>query len=541
MVSPDRFLQLSFEFSYKELRLQNLPWNETMKKTILLVLILNFLSVPHSLPEPTNKAGTIDALVTASCEEGLFNGAVLVAHKGVIVYRKAFGLANREWNVATTVDTKFRIGSLSKAFTALLIMQLVENGCISLDGTIADYLHDYRGKGKESITIHHLLSHTSGVLSSLPPEKEAVQERLSHDLEHLVGYAEPVDLYFTPGTDFRYSNLGYSILALIAERVTNTPFHLLLKEHIFDKAGMKDSKQDMDPLIEPRLATGYEYDLLNGYENTTFLDNSYAQGAGGVTSTIDDLYMWHLGLLSGNLLPLQRQERMYTPYGQGSYGYGWGIRKRACLNGDTVRILEHAGSVNGFGSYLARIPEDSTLVVVLKNSRSHNYVRPVFSAGLGAMIISILYDEPVTIAKKSIAMHLARVIGSQGVDSAVDEFLRLKRQKSLEYSFEESELNKLGIELLMGYGMVRAAVRIFALNMDEFPNSYNVYDSYAYALKQQGEFAEAIKYYTKGLEVLKRYPEENSGASVQENALNAMKFISEMEERLRHTDSPPGE
>ena len=512
-----------------------------MKKTILLVLILNFLSVPQSLPEPTNKAGNIDALITANYEEGLFNGAVLVAHKGEVVYRKAFGLSNREWNVETTVDTKFRIGSLSKPFTALLIMQLVEDGHLSLEGTLADYLPDYHGKGKELITIHQLLSHTSGVLGSLPPEKEAVQERLSHDLEDLARYAEAADLYFTPGTGFRYSNLGYSILALIAEKVTNTPFHLLLKKRIFDKAGMKDSKQDMDQLVEHRLATGYEYDLLNGYENTTFLDNSYAQGAGGVTTTINDLYAWHLSLLSGNLLPLHKQEKMYTPYGGGSYGYGWGIRKKACVNGDTVRILEHTGSVNGFGSYLARIPEDSTLVVVLKNSRSHNYLRPVFSAGLGAMIISILYDEPVTIPKKSIAMHLARVIGSHGMDSAVGEFLRLKRQKSPEYSFEESELNKLGIELLMQYGMVNAAARIFELNMHEFPNSYNVYDSYAYALRQQGEFAESIKYYAKGLEVLKRYPEQNSGPSVQQDALNAVKSISEMEERLRHTDSPPSE
>jgi CubicO group peptidase (beta-lactamase class C family) len=436
-------------------------------------------------------------------------------------------------DVAMTPDTKFKIGSVSKPFTALLIMQLAEEGLLSPDGTIADYLPDYHGKGKDRITIHHLLSHTSGVLNSLPAEEEAVKERLYHDLEDLLRYSEKAELYFDPGTGFRYSNLGYSMLALIAERVTNTPFHRLLQEKIFTPAGMSDSKQDMDPLVETRLATGYEYDLLKGYENTTFFDNSYAQGAGGVTSTVDDLYSWHQALLSGKLLSKEQQEKMYTASGNGPYGYGWFIREKARgRSGDTLKVIEHTGSVNGFGSYVARVPEDSTMVIVLKNSRSHNYIRPAFAPAIGEQIISIMYDEPAAIPQRSIAMYLARVIGTQGVDRAVDEYHRLKQQDHQEYTFDESELNRLGIELLVQYKRVDDAVRIFEVNMHEFPRSYNTYDSYAYALKERGEYAKSVVYYRKGLEILQEYPGQNSSPSVQNDAAGAAKIISELEEML---------
>ena len=320
-----------------------------MKKRFILIYIILLCQVCFSSPVDS-KVEKIDSLLNLYADEDLFSGVVLVAIKGNIVYKKAFGLANREWKIPMTTDTKFRIGSVSKPFTALLILQLVQDGYLSLDETIDNFLPDYTGPGKSTITISQLLTHTAGIRSSIPEEEEQIRERQFHRLEDLKHYAETAALYFEPGTGFRYSNLGYSLLALIAQRIMHQPFEQLLQARIFDPLHLSDTKNDLDIFIEDRLAVGYEYDLLNGYTNTTFLDNSYASGAGGITSTVDDLYQWCLALQKNNkLLSEELKNEMYRPSARGPYGYGWFIRERALNNvADTLKIIEHSGSINGY-------------------------------------------------------------------------------------------------------------------------------------------------------------------------------------------------
>ena len=494
-------------------------------KYLFVTIILLFSVLPLLSADRT---GLIDSLLIAYSDQDLFNGVVLVAKDNQIIYHKAFGLANREWRVPMATDTRLRIGSVSKPFTALLILQLVNEGRINLDSTIGDYLPEYGDEQKRSITIHQLLTHTSGILNSLPPEKEAIRERQFHRLEDLLPYSEQAGLYFKPGTGFHYSNFGYSILALIAERVTDTPFSQLLQENIFIPAGMSDAKQDLDAQVEKRLATGYEYNLIHGYENTTWIDNSYAAGAGGITATAEDLFRFHQSLKNNILLPAELKNKMITPTDQGSYGYGWFISSRpGKQNGDTVLVMDHSGSINGFGSYFARIPDDDIAVIVLKNSRSHNYIRPVFAPQIGKQIIEVLHDQEIQIPKKSIAMHLARVIGGQGIDLAISEYNHLREIAYQEYDFSEDELNKLGIELFFQFKMTHEALKIFALNMKKFPESYNTYDSYAFILKENGRIQEAVEYYQKGLAVLAKFPINNNSASVKKDADNARKYIAE--------------
>jgi CubicO group peptidase (beta-lactamase class C family) len=506
-----------------------------MKKAVIIIVLLMHCCEIGALSDK-KKAHEIDTLLKTYYKQGLFDGSVLVARKGEIVYKNAYGIANREWDVPMTTETKFKIGSISKPFTALIILQLVNEGRLSLEGTIADYLPLYQGKGKDQITIGQLLTHTSGLLDCIPAEQEAVKERLYHSLEDLLHYSEEADLYFEPGTGFHYSNLGYSMLALIAEHVTQTSFGQLLKERIFDPVGMADSKQDMDLLLEKRLATGYEYDLLNGYENTTFFDNSYAAGAGGITSTVDDLYKWYLALQSGEIISGALREKMYMPSKKGACGYGWFINEKVIDNSkDTIRIIDHTGSVNGFGSYIAQIPEDSIVVIVLKNARTHNYIRPAFSATIGQEIISLLYNEAVKTQKKSIALTLGLAIGQDGINQAINEYYQMKKHKYQDYDFEEAELNKLGIELYFKYKMTEEALKIFEINMLEYPKSYNTYDSFAYMLMQKQDYSSSIKYYRKGLEILQKYPEENKSQQIQEDAQKALEYITEMEQKLNTT------
>jgi CubicO group peptidase (beta-lactamase class C family) len=504
-----------------------------MKTNIAIILIFAFWTTCQSFSNQ-KRVDKIDQILNIYADEDLFSGVVLISEADNIIYKQAFGMANREWKIPMTTGTKFKIGSISKPFTALVIMQLIENGDISMDARIAKYLPEYKGAGKNKITIHHLLSHTSGLLNCLPPEQEAIKERLYHSLEDLVRYTEESDLFFEPGTGFHYSNFGYNMLALIAERVTGKSFTQLLDENIFQRADMTDSKQDLDPFVEQRMAKGYEYDLMNGYENTTFFDNSYAVGSGGISSTVEDLHKWYLAVLQDKLVSGKLKEKMYSRSDRGPYGYGWFIRNKVSpQTGDTLSVIEHSGSINGFGGYFAQIPEDSILVIILKNSRAHNYIRPVFAPALGNDIISILYDEDVHIPKKSIAMHLGRIIGAEGIDQALRVYQDLKSNNDEDYTFNESELNKLGIELLFKYKRIDDALKIFAVNLQEFPKSYNTYDSYAFTFYQKGDYNNSIKWYKKGFDVLSKFPGQNENASVKKDVKKAEKLISEMKEILK--------
>jgi len=510
-----------------------------MKTRVHLLLILGGL-INFSTIASQTKSEKIDSLLSAYYNSDCFNGVVLVSEKGKIILKKAYGLADRELNVPLTTDMKFRIASISKPFTALIILQLVDEGIIKLEGKIMDYVPDYAGKKGDSITVHQLLTHTSGILENLDPEKEAIQERLHHSLREMVKYAEESDLYFDPGTGYHYSNLAYNILAYIAEKVTNKPFDILLTERIFDPLNMKNSKQNRASKIEKNLSKGYEYKLLSGHENASFFDPSYVVGSGGLISDVDDLLKLYAALSDRKLISPDLYIKMFTPTKFGSYGYGWDlstkiIDKKLYIIAnklDTIHFFSHAGSINGFGSYMAGIEKDSIVVIVLKNNRTDSYISPAYTPIIGQEIISIMYDEVIPIPKNSIARHMGLKIGQHGINKAITDYYNIKRNDFDRYNFEESELNKLGIELHFRYKLPEEALKIFEVNMREFPHSYNTYDSYAYLLMQKGDYQNSIKYYKLGFQILDKFPKENNSDSVLKDAENARKSISEMEVKL---------
>ena len=300
---------------------------------------------------------------------------------------------------------------------------------------------------------------------------------------------------------------------------------------------MNDTKQYCDTQIEERLAKGYEYKLLKGFEKATYFDNSFAVGSGGITSTAYDLFQLHRAFFSNQLISEKLKTKMFTPTKQGQYGYGWSIDKKIFKNSiDTLNIIEHTGSVNGFGSYMAQILNDTILVVVLKNFREDTFISPAYAPSIGKQIIAILYGETVNLPKKSIARHIALNIGRVGFKKAIEKYYRIKNHDSDHYSFEESELNKLGIELYFRFNMIDEALKVFEMNMDEFPKSYNTYDSYAFILMQKKDYASSIKYYRKGLRVLELYPEDNGDEQVQKDAKKALQYIKEMEEKINQLD-----
>ena len=505
-----------------------------MTKFVNLFIIVLSLVICSSANSQTKEV-KIDSLISAYSNADCFNGVVLVSEKGKIIFKKAYGIADRELNVPMTTEMRFRIASISKPITAFIILQLVDQGIIKLDGKITDYIPDYKGQKGDIITIEHLLSHTSGILQSPDPEIEVIQERLHHSLREMIQYAEESDLYFEPGTGFHYSNLAYSLLAYIAELVTNKPFDRLLTEQLFEPLQMQNTNQCVADEIEKNLSKGYEYKLLKGYQNATYVDPSYTVGPGGLISSADDLCKFDKALCERRLLSEKLYSKMFTPSKYASYGYGWDLGQKIVPGSqDTIDIISHTGDINGFGSYMGRIENDSILVIVLKNNRSDTYITPAYAPVIGQEIISILYNEKIQIPKKSIARQIGFKIGQNGINQAIEEYYKIKAADYEHFNFEEAELNKLGIELLFNFKMPEEALQIFEVNMREFPQSYNTYDSYAYALMQKGDYRNSIKYYKMCLEIIKKYPHMNNSESVLKDAENALKSIKEMELQIKN-------
>lgn len=319
-----------------------------------------------------------------------FSGAVLVAEGGEIIYERAVGYANREWLIPNAIDTRFRIASLSKQFTKVLVLQLEEEGKLSLDGTIADYLPGYSGPGADRITIQLLLDHRSGIVG-----ESAVQdlERIERDyytqeqmLELIAGY----DLWFEPGARWEYSNFGYYLLGAIIESASGQIYAELLQERICAPAGMQDTFPEVTSDIIARRASGYWYYADRGWAHDSPLDMSFVFGYGQLISTVRDLYRFDVALREGNLLnqahthSLVGAEAEYRPLGD-----------RRCQ----AYVVEYGpGSINGFRASTHSYTREDRFVVVLENVRSGGYLPGVFDVGrnIAAILYGCSYDLPET-------------------------------------------------------------------------------------------------------------------------------------------------
>ncbi len=466
-----------------------------MKKIIsfqllALTAILIWLTLPVSFAQ--SKAEKIDALVQQYVANKQFNGSVLVAEKGQVIFKKGYGMANMEWLIPNAPDTKFRLGSITKQFTAMLIMQLVEKGTLTLAGHVTDYLPDYPKATGDKITIHHLLTHTSGIpnYTSFPGFFQTKSRDPYKPDAFLKTFADmPLD--FEPGSNYSYSNSAYFLLGAIIEKATGKSYADVLKEHILAPLQLKDTGYDLSNPILPKRAAGYEKQGA-GYINAPYLDMSIPYAAGSLYSTVEDLYKWDQALYTDKLLSASGKATMFTPF-LSNYAYGWGVGKTKVGNQkDSLQLLEHGGGINGFNTMISRNPTDKQLVVLLNNTGG---------APLGAMkqnILRILYNQPVEAPKKPITDLVRQSILTDSPAKTQEKFKLWKADKA--YNLNEGEMNALGYEL-MGDGKLPEALAVFTLNAEAFPNSYNAYDSRGEAYMKAGNKTAAIKDYKKSLEL----------------------------------------
>jgi D-alanyl-D-alanine carboxypeptidase len=307
-----------------------------------------------------------DARMKGFVERDRFSGSVLVARGGKVLFEKGYGLANREWGVPNSSPTKFRIASLTKQFTAAAILILQEQGKLKVTDPVSRHVADLPPEWRQ-ITVHQLLTHTSGLPEyTSPPEIEKTLNLTGASPEQLLNLVRRQPLNFAPGTKLVYCNTGYLLLGMIIEKASGSDYASFLRQSIFTPLRLNDTGYDVRSDILPGRASGYRF--KDGKpENAGYVDASIPFAAGGLYSTVRDLYRWNEALAAGRLLSAESRRQMFATYpeaaGYGAhYGYGVVIAEKF-----GQPLYYHGGGINGFASAIQRYPESNVCVVVLSN------------------------------------------------------------------------------------------------------------------------------------------------------------------------------
>jgi CubicO group peptidase (beta-lactamase class C family) len=306
----------------------------------------------------------VDDYVNGLVKANQFSGSILVAREGKVLVSKGYGMANLEDETPNTPQTRFRLGSITKQFTATAILMLEERGKLSVQDSICKYVTDCP-QAWQQVTIRHLLSHTSGVpnFTSFPDYAKTMTQPATVD--SLIARFKGRPLDFQPGERWSYSNSGYILLGHVIEKLSGKSYEAFLQENIFDPLKMADTGYDSPARVIKHRAAGY---MTRGSVliNAPYLDMTIPHAAGALYSTVEDLYLWDQALYTEKLISKKSFDAMFTPV-KNNYGYGWGIDKQYGL----ARVA-HGGGINGFVTFISRYPEAKAVVIVLSNFAQAN-------------------------------------------------------------------------------------------------------------------------------------------------------------------------
>lgn len=301
----------------------------------------------------------VDKYIDALVKKNLFSGSVLISHNDKIILKKGYGKAIYEFDVNNNSKTKFRIGSLTKQFTAMSILILAERNQLNVNDKISKFLPDYPDGDK--IKIVHLLTHTSGIPDHTElPDFNKGRRVYQQELIQTINAFKNLPLEFSPGEKFKYSNSGYILLGYIIEKVSGISYQNFVENNIFKPLKMDNSGfEESDKVIKFK-ANGYN--LIDGkIVKAAYRNISNAHASGALYSTIEDLYLWDRALYSESLISFNSLKKMFTPYKK-HYGYGWGIVK---VFGH--KMVGHNGETEGFSANISRFVDDDLCIIVLSN------------------------------------------------------------------------------------------------------------------------------------------------------------------------------
>jgi CubicO group peptidase (beta-lactamase class C family) len=351
---------------------------------MMTVMVTSCSSYPKTTiheERPVAFATDADDFLNRLVENGAFSGAVLVARGDQVLLSKGYGFADRTSKIPNTPPTKFRMGSITKQFTAMAILILQADGKLNVQDLICNHIPDCPPPW-QTITIHHLLTHTSGIPNFTNFVDYGLTKATSSTPEEIIARFKDKPLDFPPGEGWGYSNSGYIVLGYIIERVAGTSYEDFLQQNIFTPLELHD--------------TGYDHnrkDLAIGYRDSStikadFVDMSIPYASGALYSTVLDLYRWDKSLDTAKLIPQDLQEQMFTAQAsipdsaEASYGYGWVITQ---ILGH--QVFQHRGDIVGYSSYITHFPDDRGTIIVMSNQQN------VDSVKIGSVLAEKLFGE----------------------------------------------------------------------------------------------------------------------------------------------------
>lgn len=464
-----------------------------------LALSLPAMAAPAAKVTPAQPpAARLHQLMARYHALGQLDGAVLVAERGRVIYQGAFGEANREWRQPATVDTAFRIASLSKQFTAAVVLKLVEQGKLRLDDKIGSYVPDLNPAIGGAVTLHQLLNHTSGIVdyANFPGFWNGRLGSVVPRADFLAIMNGPLE--FAPGTQGKYNSSGYTLLGYAVEKVTGKPFAQVLDELILAPLHMTRSGFDAPERIVARKASGYMR-VLGQYQTAGNVWMPNVMASGGMVSTVGDMLKWDQALYGTRLLSAESKRVMFTPYvkddvwGDLGFGYGWMIGQRS-IGAGSVLVHEHGGNTHGFRSLITRFPGQQRLIVLLLNEGNGNKGRGIYQ--IRDSFTQLLYGQPTAMPAPPLADAIVDSIQRHGVAATGQRLATLARAAA--GPRDANELNMLAYQYA-GQGSLDHAVAVLGMNLQLYPNDGNTHDSLGEIELMRGNKAAALRAYRQAL------------------------------------------
>jgi CubicO group peptidase (beta-lactamase class C family) len=357
-------------------------------RLVILTVLSLFIAAWVLSQDGAPLASKFDEYLSAAAKQG-FTGSALVARDGKVIISRGYGMANVEWDIPNTPQTKFRLGSITKQFTAASILLLQERGKLNVQDPVCKYVTDCP-KAWEPVTIHHLLTHTSGIPSYTDVKSPEEFRKMSLTQVTPAGFVDSFKskpLEFAVGEKMKYNNSGYFMLGYIIEKVSGQSYEAFLQENIFTPLKMANTGYDTHERILKQRATGYSR-RKDARINSDYLDMTVPYAAGSLYSTVEDLFAWNEALFSDKLLSAKSREAMMT-VDKNNYAYGLTVNQQ-----HNRRVVAHGGGINGFNTILARFPEEKVTVVVLRNADYGSPVPVKVSQDLAAILFGEKYEIP---------------------------------------------------------------------------------------------------------------------------------------------------
>lgn len=463
-----------------------------MSKIIMCLIVCGFF--PLLLASPSDFAERADAYLSSGVPNG-FSGVVLVAKEGKVLLSKGYGLANRATKEKITPQTVFSSGSVTKQFTATAICKLAQEGKLDVQDTLPQYFRDVP-KDKQGITLHHLLTHGSGLVGGIG----------NGDFDHI-----PTDVYFKrlfgtellhpPGSKYRYSNAGYSVLARVVELVSGEDYEDYVQENLFAPAGMKDTGYLHPKWEGSSLAHGY-YASVN--DQGTLVERFRKEGKiswvlkgnGGIQTTAEDMFRWNRALKANKVLNKAWTEKLTSPHlkenpeGSSFYGYGWAIFKTP----RDTKMIAHNGSNRVYFHDNMWLPEEDVVILYFTNALTDQV------ENIAWKLEEMLFDpsfNPKPIRKSPHSILASFVENHRPQDSNI--LGKMIKGKYAQDFQNPSILNSMGYQLLEDAKTKAWSLELFKINVELFPDSGNLWDSLGDGYKKNGDPKKAIAAYQKAL------------------------------------------